>query len=83
MPTTTTPTRSFDDLHDRLQTALLASYPELIRRLAWSREEIEAHQQERLRSLLTYAVERSPFHARRLRVSTSRRSTPGTSPRCR
>lgn len=37
-----------------------------IGRLDWSRERIEHHQTERLRSLLAYAGERSPFHARRL-----------------
>lgn len=36
-------------------------------RLDWSREQIEDHQTHRLRSLLAYARERSPFHARRLR----------------
>lgn len=35
-------------------------------RLDWSRERIEHHQTMRLRSLLAYARERSPFHARRL-----------------
>lgn len=37
-----------------------------IGRLDWSRERIEHHQTQRLRSLLAYAMERSPFHARRL-----------------
>ena len=37
-----------------------------IGRLDWSREQIDHHQTERLRSLLAYARERSPFHARRL-----------------
>jgi phenylacetate-CoA ligase len=37
-----------------------------IGRLDWSRDQIERHQTDRLRSLLAYARERSPFHARRL-----------------
>jgi phenylacetate-coenzyme A ligase PaaK-like adenylate-forming protein len=37
-----------------------------IGRLDWPRELIEHHQTERLRALLAYARERSPFHARRL-----------------
>jgi phenylacetate-coenzyme A ligase PaaK-like adenylate-forming protein len=36
-------------------------------RIEWSRDQIEFHQTARLRSLLAYAKERSPFHARRLR----------------
>jgi phenylacetate-coenzyme A ligase PaaK-like adenylate-forming protein len=35
-------------------------------RLTWSREQIERYQKHRLGSLLAYARERSPFHARRL-----------------
>jgi phenylacetate-coenzyme A ligase PaaK-like adenylate-forming protein len=37
-----------------------------IGRLDWSREQIARHQTDRLRSLLAYARERSPFHAKRL-----------------
>jgi phenylacetate-CoA ligase len=35
-------------------------------RIEWSRDQIDLHQTARLRSLLAYAKERSPFHARRL-----------------
>jgi phenylacetate-coenzyme A ligase PaaK-like adenylate-forming protein len=35
-------------------------------RLDWRRDQIERHQTQRLRSLLSYARERSPFHAERL-----------------
>ncbi|PJE23412.1 MAG: AMP-dependent synthetase [Mycobacterium sp.] len=37
-----------------------------VARLNWSRPQIENYQQHRLRTLLSYAKERSPFHARRL-----------------
>lgn len=66
MATTSAPKHSFRALREELNAALLASYPEHIRRLGWDRAQIEAHQQEQLRTLLTYAAEHSPFHARRL-----------------
>ena len=34
-------------------------------RLDWRRDQIERHRTHRLRSQLTYARERSPFHAQR------------------
>ena len=67
MPTTTAPKHSFPALRDELEAALLASFPEHIQRLRWNRAQIAAHQQEQLRALLAYAIEHSPFHARRLR----------------
>jgi phenylacetate-CoA ligase len=51
---------------DAVQEGLNAAYPELIPRLQWSREQVLAHQRQRLRSLLREAMEKSPFHARRL-----------------
>jgi phenylacetate-CoA ligase len=36
------------------------------KRLRWSRSQLEGERQERLRQLLTWAIERSPFHAKRL-----------------
>ncbi|OBB06845.1 AMP-dependent synthetase [Mycobacteriaceae bacterium 1482268.1] len=47
---------------DAVQGALM----DHIGRLDWSRQQIEHHQTQRLRSLVAYARERSPFHARRL-----------------
>jgi phenylacetate-CoA ligase len=47
--------------------AVQAALEDHIGRLDWSREQIERYQNERLRDLLAYARERSPFHARRLR----------------
>ena len=67
MPTTTAPQHSFHALRDGLQTSLLASYPEHIERIGWSRAQITAHQQGQLGALLAHAIEDSPFHARRLR----------------
>lgn len=46
--------------------AVQAALGDHIGRLTWSRAQIEHHQTARLRSLLAYARERSPFHARRL-----------------
>lgn len=46
--------------------AVTAALEDHIGRLAWSREQIDRHRDERLRMLLGYACERSPFHAARL-----------------
>jgi phenylacetate-CoA ligase len=47
--------------------AVQAAMDDHIARLDWSREQIERHRDQRLRMLLGYAKERSPFHARQLR----------------
>ena len=58
------------DAYRRLRAAHVgaveAALDDHIGRLDWSREQIERHQTDRLRSLLAYARERSPFHARRM-----------------
>jgi len=46
--------------------AVRASLEDHVARLEWPRERIERYQTERLRSLLAYARERSPFHAARM-----------------
>lgn len=46
--------------------AVQASLEDHITRLDWSRGRIEDYQTHRLRALLAYAKERSPFHAQRL-----------------
>jgi phenylacetate-coenzyme A ligase PaaK-like adenylate-forming protein len=46
--------------------AVQAALEEHIMRLGWSHPRIEDYQNHRLRALLAYARERSPFHARRL-----------------
>lgn len=47
--------------------AVRARLEDHVTRLDWSRQRIERYQNYRLRSLLAFAQERSPFHARRLR----------------
>ncbi|MBV9047972.1 MAG: hypothetical protein JOY58_06865, partial [Solirubrobacterales bacterium] len=54
-------------LRARFGAALSGRLPAHIKRLQWDAEQLQQHQRERLRALLTHAVERSPFHARRLR----------------
>jgi phenylacetate-CoA ligase len=49
-------------------TAVQAALEGHITRLDWSRRQIEDYQNHRLRALLAYVRERSPFHARRLRA---------------
>jgi phenylacetate-coenzyme A ligase PaaK-like adenylate-forming protein len=45
-----------------------AALAEHVTRLDWSRRRVEDYQNHRLRALLAYARERSPFHARRLKA---------------
>jgi phenylacetate-coenzyme A ligase PaaK-like adenylate-forming protein len=56
--------------------AVQAGLDDHIGRLDWSREQIDDHQTARLRSLLTYAQARSPFHARRLHDIEPSSATP-------
>jgi len=49
-------------------SAVQAALEDHVTRLDWSRQQIEDYQNHRLRALLAYARERSPFHARRLRA---------------
>jgi len=57
--------------YERLRAAHLstvrAALEDHIARLEWPRERIERYRDERLRALLAYARERSPFYAARLR----------------
>jgi phenylacetate-CoA ligase len=57
---------SYERLRKAHVDAVQGSLDDHIGRIDWSREQIEHHQTERLRSLLGYAMQRSPFHARRL-----------------
>jgi phenylacetate-CoA ligase len=59
-------TAEFTMFRDAFQERLNASYPVLIPRMEWSREQLLAHQRSRLRSLLRHVTATSPFHARRL-----------------
>ena len=57
--------------YERLRAAHLsdvqAALEDHVGRLDWSREQIDRYRTQRLRALLAYARERSPFHAERLR----------------
>jgi phenylacetate-coenzyme A ligase PaaK-like adenylate-forming protein len=56
--------------YERMRAAHLqgvqAALTDHVARLDWSRGQIERYRDHRLRALLSYARERSPFHARRL-----------------
>ena len=64
---TATATTDLDLLRARMAAAMGGQLPGHIRRLAWSPAELAAFQRDRLRALLARAIERSPFHAARLR----------------
>jgi phenylacetate-CoA ligase len=61
-----TATQLHDPVRERYGSLLPQRLPEHIARLRWSREQVAAHQRDELRRLLAYAIERSPYHARRL-----------------
>jgi len=64
---TTTERQDVDAVRDRVRTALRARLADHVTRLAWTADEVAAHQRSRLRALIAHALEASPFHARRLR----------------
>jgi phenylacetate-CoA ligase len=70
MSLTSTGSASARAVYGRIRAAHLdavrAALEDHVGRLDWSREQIERHREQRLRSLLAYARERSAFHARRL-----------------
>jgi phenylacetate-CoA ligase len=65
--------------YERLRAAQLADVQaalvEHVARLNWSRDQIDRYRTHRLRALLGYALERSPFHARRLHGLDPNRAT--------
>ena len=63
---TTTTGTGLDTLRARYGEAFAAKLGDHIQRLPWDAERLAAHQRDRLRALLACAIERSPFHARRL-----------------
>ena len=63
---TTTTGTDLDALRARYGEAFGTRLPGHFRRLSWGAERLAACQRERLRALLACAIERSPFHARRL-----------------
>ena len=56
----------YPDLLGRQQAEFLAGLYPAVRRLRWSADRLAAERERRLRELLTWSVEHSPFHARRL-----------------
>ena len=64
---TATTMTGLDLLRARMAAALGGQLPGHVRRLGWSPAELAAFQRDRLRALLARAIERSPFHAARLR----------------
>ncbi len=60
------PKAAYERLRAAHLTAVRASLEDHVARLDWPRKRIERYQTERLRSLLAYARERSPFHAARM-----------------
>lgn len=55
------------DLLAKQQTAVRDGYMAAFRRLRWPAERLAQERERRLRELLTWSVERSPFHRQRLR----------------
>ncbi len=55
-----------ESLGARVGEALTARLDQHIGRLGWDARRLAEHQREQLRALLATAIERSPFHARRL-----------------
>jgi phenylacetate-CoA ligase len=53
-------------LQERFGRAVASRLPQHIGRLGWDAQRLASHQREQLRALLATALERSPFHARRL-----------------
>ena len=58
--------RAYERLRAAHLNAVRASLEDHVARLDWPRDRIELHQTGRLRSLLGFARERSPFHADRM-----------------
>ena len=64
----TRPRAAYERMRSAHLSAVQAGLEDHVTRLKWSRQQIEAYQNQRLRALLAYARERSRFHARRLRA---------------
>jgi hypothetical protein len=64
-------------LTEHFSRAIGSLLPQHIDRLGWNAQQLAAHQREQLRALLATAVERSPFHARRLAGIDPGRFEPG------
>jgi len=64
---TATTITGLDLLRARMAAAVGGQLPGHVQRLSWSPAQLAAFQRDRLRALLARAIERSPFHAARLR----------------
>src|SRR5580700_7725316 len=64
-------------LRERFGRTIASRLPPQIGRLGWDAQQLAAHQSEQLRALLAIALERSPFHARRLTGIDVARFEPG------
>jgi phenylacetate-CoA ligase len=62
----TTTATYLEALRARVGAELDARMPEHLERLHWPADRLATHQRDALRVLLRHAIERSPFHARRL-----------------
>jgi phenylacetate-coenzyme A ligase PaaK-like adenylate-forming protein len=58
---------AFSDLRGRIQADIIAGLPEHFRRMGMAPDQLYHWQRDRLRRLLAAAIQRSAFHARRLR----------------
>ena len=76
MTATTVPARRAS-LPARVSAELTWRLSQHTSRLDWDAADLAAHQRQRLRVLLAYAAEYSPFHARRLRGLDLSRFEPG------
>jgi phenylacetate-CoA ligase len=59
-------TSAIEALRERVGSELGERLDAHLERITWDAERIARHQRDRLRALLTHALEHSPFHARRL-----------------
>ncbi len=66
MPGPTTDRSAYERLRAAHLHAVRAALEDHVARVDWPRERLDRHRTERLRALLAYARERSPFHAARL-----------------
>lgn len=69
------PRAAYEAMRAAHLAAVRAALEDHVARLNWSRPQILRYQNQRLRALLGYAKERSPFHARRLAALDPARAT--------
>jgi phenylacetate-CoA ligase len=77
---TATTITGLDLLRARMAAAMGGQLPAHVQRLSWGPAQLAAFQRDRLRALLARAIERSPFHAARLRGIDPARFEPADLP---